>query len=242
MSIWSLLLQIYLVSSPIAHAQSSSKPCAILLHGLARTSKSMSSLKSYLVAEDFIVVNKSYPSQKHKIEKLSKYVGSAISDCVQKSQGKIYLVTHSMGAILVRHYLQNTSNKPNTDKIKAIVMLSPPNHGSEIVDAFKSHRWFKWYNGPAGAQLGTDPSSFPNRLKPIKFPVGVLTGNVSSDPWFSYLFSSPNDGKVSVASARLKEMKDFLIVARGHTFIMNSPEVHHQIKYFFTNLKFEKND
>lgn len=240
MTKWAFLFLILLMGMSSVNAQSSSKPCVILLHGLARSSSSMNSIKKFLKRENYNVVNKSYPSQKYKIEQLSKHVGSAIKICESYQAPQIYIVTHSLGGILVRQYLQDTKDKPRTKSIKAIVMLSPPNKGTKIVDAFKDHNWFKWYNGPAGAQLGTDKNSLPNKLKAIDFPVGVITGNVSSDPWFSHLFSGPNDGKVSVESAKLKEMKDFLVVPHGHTFIMNSSEVHDQIKYFFENLKFDK--
>ena len=211
------------------------KKCLIVLHGLARTKYSMSSIEDYFKAKNYSVFNKAYPSTKKKIEDLSSVVGEGISDCQGIGATEIYFVTHSMGGILVRHYFQNKTVDP---KIKAVVMLAPPNHGSEIVDAFKNKAWFKWYNGPAGVQLGTDSESLPNTLKPIKIPVGIITGNVSSDPWFSYLFDGPNDGKVSVESAKLKEMKAMLIVPQGHTFIMNADRVHKDTQHFFETLSF----
>ncbi len=212
------------------------KKCVILLHGLARSKNSMGLLADYFKSKKFLVFNKSYPSTQQNIETLSAVVGDGIKDCEEANASKIYFVTHSMGGILVRQYFQS---KTINAKIAAVVMISSPNHGSEIVDAFKNKSWFKWYNGPAGLQLGTAPSSLPNTLKPINIPIGIITGNVSSDPWFSYLFKGPNDGKVSVESAKLKEMKALLVVPWGHTFIMNSPEVHNQTFYFFENLKFQ---
>jgi triacylglycerol lipase len=222
------------------------KSCAVVLHGLARTSKSMNKISIILSKNDYIVWNETYPSKDKKIEDLSPIIDKAIQFCINKKSEKIFFVTHSMGGILVRHYFQNnnlknrSADKKNVIKyVKAIVMISPPNHGSEIVDAFKSKSWFKWYNGPAGLQMGTDSDSLPNKLEDISIPIGIITGNVSSDPWFSYLFDSPNDGKVSVESAKLSEMKDFLVVPHGHTFIMNADEVIDQTLYFFENLKFK---
>ncbi len=227
-----LSLQTYAKPERLSHLQSVKK-CVIALHGLARGPGSMNSMSKVLGRYGFTVIVKSYPSTTLPIENLSSVVGEALRDCDKINATHIYFVTHSMGGILVRHFFQKTHPKLDVSKIKAIVMLSPPNHGSEIVDAFKNDQWFKWYHGPAGSQLGTDPQSLPNQLAPIPFDIGIITGNVSSDPWFSYLFSGPNDGKVSVESAKLAEMKSMIVVPRGHTFIMNAEEVIEQVQNFF---------
>lgn len=215
----------------------SPKKCAILLHGLARSSFSMKPIERKLKKEGYVVWNKSYESTKKTVEKLSPIIAEAITYCDQQKAEEIYFASHSMGGILIRHYFQTMKNP----KVKAVVMLAPPNKGSEIVDEFKDQSWFKWYNGPAGLQLTSDEKGLPKSLKPISIPIGIITGNVSSDPWFSYLFKGPNDGKVSVESAKLDEMKDFLLVEKGHTFIMNSSEVHKQILHFFDHQTFNKN-
>lgn len=222
------------------HANSNKSKCLISLHGLARKSSSMSKITKEFKKQNFIVWNETYPSTEKKIEDLSPFVKKGLDFCNTNNADEIYFVTHSMGGILVRHYFQNFNDQVLLNKIKAVVMLAPPNHGSEIVDAFKTKSWFKWFNGPAGEQLGTDPNSLPNQLKPIPLNIGIITGNSSSDPWFSYLFSGPNDGKVSVKSAKLKEMKGFLIVPRGHTFIMDSDDVIKNIFNFFQKNTFLK--
>lgn len=220
----------------LIHAETKSVKCAIVLHGLARTSNSMNTITKALKKAGYITLNQSYESTKKKIEELSPVISEAMDFCKQQNANEIYFVSHSMGGILVRHYFQNKQ----AENVKAVVMFSPPNHGSEIVDAFKNQSWFKWLNGPAGSQLGTEPTSLPNSLKPINLSVGVLTGNESSDPWFSYLFKGPNDGKVSMESAKLQEMKDFLVVPHGHTFIMNADDVVEQTLYFLKNNKFKQ--
>ena len=210
--------------------------CAIVLHGLARTSRSMRSIQRALENEGYLVWNKTYPSTQKRIEELALVINEALAYCAEHQSTGIYFVTHSMGGILVRQYFQSHS----TRHVNAIVMLAPPNHGSEIVDAHGDSAWFQWYHGPAGNQLGTGSQSLPLRLRPINAPIGVIAGTVSSDPWFGYLFKGLYDGKVSVESARLEEMRDFLTVARGHTRIMDSTEVIEQVLYFFEHLQFNK--
>lgn len=210
--------------------------CAILLHGLARTSKSMRTLQWALEKEGYVVWNKTYPSTEKRIEELALVIDDAMAFCKQRQTNGVYFVTHSMGGILVRQYFQHRS----AQDVEAVVMLAPPNHGSEIVDAHGDSWWFQLYHGPAGSQLGTDPESLPHQLQPIDIPIGVIAGTVSSDPWFGYLFDGPYDGKVSVESARLDEMRDFLTVERGHTMIMNSDEVIEQVLYFFQKRNFKR--
>ena len=93
-----------------------------------------------------------------------------------------------------------------------VVMLAPPNHGSEAVDALSGFPGFELVNGPAGYQLGTGERSVPRRLGPADFEVGVIAGDRTINLVLSSYLPNPDDGKVSVASARLEGMSDFLVV------------------------------
>jgi triacylglycerol lipase len=212
------------------------KRCAILLHGLGRSAWSMRKVAKHLKAENYIVWNHSYPSTKQPIQDLTIAIDDALLFCEEQNATEIYFVTHSLGGILVRQYFQNQV----IENVKAVVMLAPPNHGSEVVDAYKDSWWFQWFTGPAGQQLGTEPTSIPNTLQPIPLNIGIIAGTKTSDPWFANLFAGDNDGKVSVNSAQLAEMKDFLTVKAGHTYIMSSKEVLNQISYFFENGNFKQ--
>jgi len=212
------------------------RECVVLLHGLGRTHMSMNTLERELERAGYHVWNKSYPSRKQSIEELSAVVGRAINSCVDGKARRIHFVTHSMGGIMVRQYLQNHS-VPN---IGRMVMLGPPNHGSEVVDTYRDKWWYRLATGPAGQQLGTEKSSVPNSLGPLEIEVGVIAGRKTGDPWFSPLFTDANDGKVSVTSAQLDGMKDFLIVENGHTFMANSKEVCRQVLAFLRMGEFEK--
>jgi hypothetical protein len=141
-----------------------------------------------------------------------------------------------MGGILVRQYFQLRS----TERVGAVVMLAPPNHGSPIVDKFRDAGWFRWAMGPAAQELGTGPDSLPNRLGPVALNIGVIAGTSTSDPWFAFLFRGGNDGKVSVESTRLAEMRDHLTVDAGHTFLMRSNEVIHQTLHFLEFQRFDR--
>lgn len=227
---------ILLSASTSVPAGPPNKECVIVLHGLGRTEASMRKIEIALIKNNYLVWNEEYPSREEDIETLAAtHVSQGIRQCQEKNASAIHFVTHSMGGILVRQYLQ-LNEIPGLGKI---VMLAPPNHGSEVVDHLQDASFYQELMGPAGQQLSTHKNSVPNSLKPIPGTIGVIAGSDTSDPWFAWMFDGPNDGKVSVESAQLAEMEDFLVVEHGHTFIMSQEDVIEQVLYFLRHGKFK---
>ncbi|MBC2709686.1 MAG: alpha/beta fold hydrolase [Desulfosarcina sp.] len=202
----------------------------VLLHGMGRTHRSMEKMARHLTEKGYRVVNLDYPSTTASIEAISGgIVAETVQHCrLESPSTPIHFVTHSLGGILVRQYLQ-AHRLPSGSRV---VMLSPPNQGSEIADMLKDISLYRWIMGPAGQQLGTAADSVPNRLGPVDVPVGIITGDSTLEPWFSSRVPGPDDGKVSVERARLAEMADFIVVHKSHGFIMNDPQVIAQTAYF----------
>lgn len=196
------------------------KDCVILLHGLARTAASMEIMTASFISEGFDVVNVDYPSRDHPIEKLADIaVNDGIDKCPRDQT--LHFVTHSLGGILVRYYL--THNE--VSRLGRVVMLAPPNQGSEVVDKLRDKPGYAIINGPAGAQLGTDKDSIPLKLGAANFELGVIAGTSSVNPILSLYLPNPDDGKVSVERTKVAGMKDFITVRHSHPFIMRSSEV-----------------
>ena len=231
-----LLSVLFLFSVQVATAIEASE-CVILLHGLARTERSLLKLERHLKRIGFHVVNVGYPSRKENIQTLAlNAIKNACNQCSNVGAVKTHFVTHSMGGILVRYYLEHN----DIPHLGRVVMLSPPNRGSEAVDIFKGTKIFQWLNGPAGQQLGTDESSLPKTLAAPRYEVGIITGDWTINPILSLLIPGKDDGKVSVESAKLEGMKDFLVVPEPHTFIMYDDEVLRQVTYFLKHGMFDK--
>lgn len=196
----------------------------------------MEKLERSLISEGYQVINLGYPSGDYNIETLAeKAITPALKEC--DSAKDVNFVTHSLGGILVRQYL-SSREIPN---LKYVVMLGPPNKGSEVVDKLHRVPGFHAVNGDAGLQLGTGTLSIPNSLGAPDFDVGIIAGNKSINWFLSSLIPGTDDGKVSIERTKLEGMNDHIEVPATHPFMMTNEKVISQVIYYLKNGKFERN-
>ena len=210
---------------PRAQTDRAAGDTVILLHGLGRTRWSMTVPRLRLASAGYRPVVITYPSRRLPIEELAAHVDSRIP---RLEQGSVHFLTHSLGGIVVRQLLRERGPR----RLGRVVMLAPPNRGSQLAEKFLAIPLFGAATGPAGRQLGTSASSAPLRLGPVDFDLGVIAGNRPATP-LHRLIPEESDGTVAVSETQVEGMKDFLVVRRGHTFIMNDPQVIDQAIHFF---------
>lgn len=219
------------------------RDCVILLHGLAKSDSSMKKLETAVENAGFFAVNVDYPSTDHPIEKLAgPAIAPALDRCARNgsatddSPSQVHFVTHSMGGILVRQYL----SRVNVENLGRVVMLGPPNRGSEVVDKLGSFPGFHFIFGDAGLQLGSGKMSVPNTLGAADFDVGIIAGTESINPILSSMLPGKDDGKVTVERTRLEGMRDHLEMPVTHVFMMKNQKVITQVVHYLQHGQFQR--
>lgn len=205
----------------------------VLLHGWGRTDWSMKPLELSLEQAGFAVENLHYDSMDQTPQELVFDVTAKVEECCLEAP-QLHFVTHSLGGILVRAYLMQS----RPENLGRVVMIAPPNKGSELADWISESELLRWGMGPTAVELGTSPDSLPNRLPPADFELGIIAGTESVNPLGS-MIEGESDGTVSVASTKLEGMTDFITVPYSHTFIMQVAPVAEQAVAFLRSGRFD---
>ena len=202
----------------------------IVLHGLFRSRSSMATLCRYLKEQGgYSVFNVGYPSTQRDVGSHARTLGRVIDglDGIEE----INFVAHSMGNIVVRHYLADLAAKraasPTTTspKVGRFVMLAPPNHGSLAALTFAESRVFKAIAGESGQQLGAQWAKLQGKLTMPQLEFGIIAGGKGDGEGYNPLLPGDDDATVSVASTRLKGASDFMVVPVLHPSIISNREV-----------------
>jgi pimeloyl-ACP methyl ester carboxylesterase len=185
----------------------------VLLHGIARTSASLTRLERALRASGFATLNIDYASRRKPITALADDIHPEVARFAERD-APLHFVAHSMGGLVTRAYIA----KYRPDRLAGVVMLGTPNGGSEVADLLSGYRLYNAFYGPAGLELTTTSTSRPDALPAVDYPVGVIAGNRFIDPVAGLLvLPKPNDGRVSMQSAMVAGMADHIVVKASHT-------------------------
>jgi hypothetical protein len=217
-----------------------SRDCVVLLHGLNRSWRAMRPMATALQMAGYTTANVDYPSQAGPVEEIAPLaVGTGLTECRATGAQRIHFVTHSIGGILLRF----ENEREPIAGLGRVVMLGPPNQGSEIVDKTRNWPGAETISGAAGLQLGTTGAdSIPSRLGPVDFELGVIAGTGTINLLTSAMLPDPDDGKVSVAATRVEGMDDFLVVGNSHRYITSSRIVRRNVISFLQNGHFIPKD
>jgi pimeloyl-ACP methyl ester carboxylesterase len=192
----------------------------VLLHGIARTARSLRKLERSLQQAGFATLNLGYASRKRPLEMLAEDIHPEVAAFEDMCAGPVHFVTHSMGGLLARVYIAR--HRPT--RLGRVVMLGTPNGGSEVADLLRTFPLYRAFYGPAGQQLTTKGHVALTSLPPIDYPVGVVAGSRTLDPiaWY-FILPRPNDGRVSVASSKLDRMTDHVTIKTPHSGLIRHP-------------------
>lgn len=210
----------------------------ILLHGIGQNSLHMKGVEYALKKEGYDVINIKYPSLKKDITALTDVLHDhLLQKEIWAKQGQIHFVTNSMGGLVTRYYLDRYKNDIPADKLGRIVMLAPPNRGSEIADLFQNCKTYHFVYGPAGRELTTTVQR-ENMHTPY-YDLGVVAGSKGKYYPVANLFfpggAKAHDGRVTITNTLIPGVKDHLVVDATHSFMAWRKDVHKQIITFIQN-------
>ncbi|EMN45894.1 alpha/beta hydrolase family protein [Leptospira weilii str. UI 13098] len=228
------------VFSKDSNAERNYKPneCVVLIHGFLRSSSQLKKIGDYFLKYGYSVHYVDYISRVNQIVKISDTYVLPIVRLNCGNYDKIHFVTHSAGGVIVRYFL----GKHHLKNLGRVVMLAPPNRGSEVADLLSQFSFVNYLLGPMLKELGTDKISFVNSLGLPNFEYSVIMGNSTLDPISSLIIPGDDDGRVSVDKSKLANMKDFLLVNKTHTFLMDATEVQEASLNFIRTGKFLKSE
>ena len=204
----------------------------LLVHGIARSSKSMSATAKAMASAGYHVVNFDYPSTQIPMQQSAAYLQRTINSLEDIEE--IHFVCWSMGGLLVRAYLDQSSEERDP-RIRRMVMLGTPNRGAEMASLLKDNFAFKLIMGPAGQQLIADPDGAIAKLPVPDFEFAVIAGSRGTANGWNPFIPGDDDGTVSVESTKLQGARDFMTVRSLHSFIAsNSDAIESMLRFFET--------
>jgi pimeloyl-ACP methyl ester carboxylesterase len=204
----------------------------VCLHGIGRSSKSLTPVIRELQKRKFTTVPFDYPGIRATLADCAGYLAQVLDSL--KAAEKISFVVHSMGGLVVRRMLQD---RPDP-RYHRLVMLGTPNLGAELAGMLRNLFLFRAIYGPAGQELVPGEGSVIAGLPIPEFQFGIIAGGKGDDHGFNRFIPGDDDGTVTVASTRLPGAADFLRIPRLHSFLMADPTALQAIQCFLESGRF----
>lgn len=213
---------------------SSSGEMIILLHGALKSAFSMKRLENMFADHGYQTLNWDYDSRNYAVEENAAKLDSIIK-ARNYEQYKLNFVTHSMGGIIVRYYL----DKYTPSKLGRFVMIAPPNQGSLIANELQKFPPFRWLYKKNVDYLTTGSEAFaPNAgIPPMEF--GIIAGGTGGKYGFNWYLPGDDDGTLSVEQTKLQGASDFILLPYIHATIMIQDRTLQQTLNFIQEGHFE---
>jgi pimeloyl-ACP methyl ester carboxylesterase len=198
-----------------------SNDAVVLVHGLGGSRLDMWPIARRLKRLGFHVHNWGYRSIGNRIETHADRLAIELAHLENQSpNGRLHLVTHSMGGIIARRMFE----RHDVGNLGRVVMLAPPHQGSHV--ARKLTRFFGWIS-PSLGQLSDSNDSFVNRLpntlqqKDIEFAIVestkdrvIVQGGVLLDGYRDYARVVGHHGVLTWYPQTIDLVEDFLTLGK----------------------------
>lgn len=220
-------------------AYQDNKPFVLLVHGLYMHGVYMHPLAKKLAQAGFVSHAPSYHSLTKSIDAHSQVLHDWLSRH-HTPQAPINLVGHSLGGLVIRHFLANFGQ---AWQIGRCVTLGTPHQGSicadyvhKLLPPLVRHAYPNALDGqcllpPNSAELGVIAGS---RSLGLGLPIVTYYNKRQS------LMASDrsNDGTVYVSETYLPQAKDHIVLPVSHTELLTDKTVAQQVIYFLEHGQF----
>ncbi|MDE0151278.1 MAG: alpha/beta hydrolase [Bdellovibrionales bacterium] len=227
---------IFLISCAHVPLQAGGEESVIVVHGFARRARSMNQIATAVHQAGYEVRNVDYDSINKNLNDIKEEIYSKFDQYIFENPGKkIHFIGHSLGGLLVRAYL--AENK--LDNLGVVILMGTPNKGTQLVNQYEDKWYFSWL-GPVIPELGVGNSQFLDALQMPDYTVGVIAGSKPYSRRSAKYLEGDHDGLVTVESAKLEGMHDFIEIEVNHSRMKRDPIVIEQVIYFLENSQFKK--
>ncbi len=199
----------------------------ILMHGLGRTRGTMEKLAASLEQlSGATVLNFGYASTCRDVGQHAQALASVMRR-LGDGIDEVDFVAHSLGNIVIRRYLADTCKASGRQdpRVRRIVMIAPPNHGSLRAEAWSDNHIYKLVFGKTGQQLSPS-NGWKDLEKTLVRPqceFGVIAGGKNDGQGWKEYLPGDDDGTVTVSTTMLAGARDFLLVHARHSSIIDDP-------------------
>lgn len=205
----------------------------VVLHGLGSGRWATRTLCEHLRVEGFQVVSVGYSTTSGHVADHAATLAKVIEGLPDAE--KIHFVAHSLGNIVVRHYLADHADR----RLGRMVMLAPPNHGSSRACTWAQSMVVVKTLGPVVKELGPDWQQLePKLATPREF--GVIAGGLGNDHGYNLVVEGDDDGTLSIEETKLDGAADFLVVPSLHSLILARDDVQAATTRFLRHGRFQE--
>jgi pimeloyl-ACP methyl ester carboxylesterase len=200
----------------------------IVLHGIADGRGVMKPLCRYLEEQGgYEPVNVTYPSTRQGLAEHAKDLASIVDHL--EGVEEIHLVGYSLGGIVIRRFFAEELNRRHgkiDPRFGRMVMIGPPNQGSQLAARLGDNPLFELLLGKAGKQLGPLWAWEAGSLATPPIEFGIVAGGCGDGRGFNPLLPGDDDGIVTVESTRLAGASDWIVVPALHALLPRLTKVH----------------
>ncbi|MCH2547951.1 MAG: hypothetical protein MK052_10135 [Alphaproteobacteria bacterium] len=214
----------------------SNRDYVVILHGIGRTSVSMAKVARTFSHAGYKDDNIGYNSTRDTLHIIIDEVYKRIRRYSDDANQRVHFVCYSLGCLVTRGIIEQ--HRPAN--LGRVVMMGPPNQGSELADYLKHHTISNWLLGPNLPQLGTGNREMLERLigNRANYELGIIAGQDAIDPIGAYILPDADDGRVPVERTKLAGMKEHLVVNANHTTLIMNSDVIAQALHFIEHGRF----